>query len=138
MAISTVLIKEGYDQAEADLTAIVGLTKARVRMVNYQYKPMDQPAAVFPQRLIELTFSPAGTPPDDVRDFYGQPQSRWTIQFARKVKGSGTLTKHKYNVVVVDCSFEVGDNDTNTYTVLMSMEGDTAGGELAKVINAKT
>ncbi len=135
MAISKVLIKEGYDQAEADLTAVAGLTKATVRMINYLYKPADQPAAVYPQRVIVFTYAPTGSPPDDVRDFYGQPQSRWTIQFERKVKGAAK--KHKYNVVVLECTFEIGDSDTNGYTVIFGMEGDTEKGELAKAINAK-
>lgn len=137
MAISTVKFALGYGKVKADCAALVGLESATFRNVNYRHKPADQPRSIEVVRELTIVYAaPVAVPPAapvSVYNFYGLPQSEWTIYFERNYTGLPANLETLYEMVLLECKLVVTDTDVHKYIVIFGMTTE----KLMEKVNAK-
>ncbi len=129
MAISTIRFAQGYGKVKADCSALTGLVSAELRMVNYQYKVPDQPKVIEVCRILEIVYdAPAAVgpaiAPAAAYNFYGLPQSEWTIWVARNhagYVGPPTDLETLYEMILLECKLLITDTDAHRYRVTFGM-----------------
>jgi hypothetical protein len=135
MAITRFRIAPGFGKVFGDTATVPGLAYAKFRRIDYLYKPTDQPAAIYPQRVIEIKYVPPGAPPAEAAtlDFYRKPQSEWTIAMVHRIDGLPPVdVQHIYNATLMECTMLIEDNDVTSQVVLFMLNAEEMGKILSK------